>query len=128
MKTGKLLVLFKYVGIVQQALPLRVCRHVTGSKLAAAGPQYGRGQQDELAAASLQAKDRSAAVGLLTGTDELEAGAPRGTALLCITMVQAKQGHDSLESKVHASSKSLLLQACRDREIHMTNCWSAGRG
>ena len=39
METGKLLILFKYVGVVQQALPLRVCRQVKDSKLAAAGLQ-----------------------------------------------------------------------------------------
>ena len=58
MKTGKLLILFEYVGVVQQALALRVCRQVKESRFAAAGPQHCRGQQDELAAAGPQAADR----------------------------------------------------------------------
>ena len=38
-----------------------------------------------------------------------------------INMIQAQYGDDSLDSKAHASSKTVPLQACRDWEICMNS-------
>ena len=108
METGKLLILFKYVGVVQQALPLRVCRQVKDSKLAAAARRAG-----------VQAEDRAAAVGVLKGIDELKAG-----AVMCMLMTQAKQGDDSLDSTAHAPSKRLChCRPARTGSYIRISCW-----